>query len=147
MDQTGDADAPADGDSSAHHHFIAGHLRTACFLVADGVLPSNTGRGYMLHRILRQAMRHCSPIGGEGAAGVAAGGSTVRPDGGRLFSAGQITRESPEDTLRGEEKRFRSILDRVLGLLETETTMLGDGQPLSSNTSGPKFQPTSSPCP
>ncbi|MFT2520727.1 alanine--tRNA ligase-related protein, partial [Escherichia coli] len=54
-----------DGPQSASHKVIADHLRTTAFLIADGVLPSNEGRGYVLRRIMRRAMRHAHILGAQ----------------------------------------------------------------------------------
>ena len=113
----------ADGPHRASHRVIADHLRASAFLVADGVLPSNEGRGYVLRRIMRRAMRHAQLLGARD------------PLMWRLVPA--LTREMgqayPEllraealisETLKLEETRFRSTLARGLGILEDETRSL-----------------------
>jgi alanyl-tRNA synthetase len=114
-----------DGRWKTSHRVVADHLRAGTFLIADGVLPSNEGRGYVLRRILRRAMRHAHMMGAQA------------PLLHRLVPA--LTRQMgaayPEilraealvvETLRLEETRFRSLLDRGLGLLEQESGKLGD---------------------
>jgi alanyl-tRNA synthetase len=114
-----------DGPFRASHRVVADHLRAGTFLMADGVLPSNEGRGYVLRRILRRAMRHAHMMGAR------------EPLLHRLVPA--LTRQMgaayPEilraealviETLRLEETRFRNLLDRGLGLLAEETARLGD---------------------
>jgi alanyl-tRNA synthetase len=113
-----------DGPHRASHRVIADHLRASAFLVADGVLPSNEGRGYVLRRIMRRAMRHAQLIGARD------------PLMWRLVPA--LTREMgqayPEllraealvtETLKLEETRFRTTLARGLAILEEETRPLG----------------------
>ena len=112
-----------DGPQRASHRVIADHLRASAFLVADGVLPSNEGRGYVLRRIMRRAMRHAQILGARD------------PLMWRLVPA--LTREMgqayPElmraealisETLKLEETRFRSTLARGLAILEDETRAL-----------------------
>jgi alanyl-tRNA synthetase len=115
-----------DGQWRASHRVVADHLRAGTFLMADGVLPSNEGRGYVLRRILRRAMRHAHMMGAR------------EPLLHRLVPA--LTRQMgaayPEilraeslvvETLRLEETRFRSLLERGLGLLAEESGNLGEG--------------------
>ncbi|QYU66896.1 alanine--tRNA ligase [Leptolyngbya sp. 15MV] len=114
-----------DGPFKASHRVVADHLRAGTFLIADGVLPSNEGRGYVLRRILRRAMRHAHLMG------------TRAPLLHRLVPA--LTRQMgaayPEilraealvtETLRLEETKFRTLLERGLGLLAEESQKLGD---------------------
>ncbi len=109
----------ADGDHRMSHRVIADHLRAASFLIADGILPSNEGRGYVLRRIMRRAMRHAHMLG------------TKEPLLWQLFPElkSQMTAAYPEleragalivETLRHEETRFRDMLSRGLRLLEDE---------------------------
>jgi alanyl-tRNA synthetase len=122
-----------DGAHRASHRVIADHLRASAFLVADGVLPSNEGRGYVLRRIMRRAMRHAQTL------------SPREPLMWRLVPA--LTREMgqayPEliraealisETLKLEETRFRSTLARGLSILEDETRSLKQGGVLSGET-------------
>ena len=117
------------GEHAASHRVIADHLRASCFLLADGVMPSNEGRGYVLRRIMRRAMRHAHLMG-------------VRdPLMWRLVPTlvGEMGQAFPElgraealigETLKLEETRFRETLERGLRLLADETDRLGDGEPL-----------------
>jgi alanyl-tRNA synthetase len=115
-----------DGRFRNSHRVVADHLRAGTFLIADGVMPSNEGRGYVLRRILRRAMRHAHLMG------------TREPLLHRLVPA--LTRQMgaayPEilraealvaETMRLEETRFRNLLERGLGLLAEETGKLGEG--------------------
>ena len=123
----------ADGAQRASHRIIADHLRAASFLVADGVLPSNEGRGYVLRRIMRRAMRHAQLLGAR------------EPVMWRLVPA--LSREMgqayPEliraealitETLRLEETRFRSTLVRGLSILDEETRGMVQGASLAGET-------------
>ncbi len=119
-----------DGDHAATHKVIADHLRASSFLIADGVLPSNEGRGYVLRRIMRRAMRHAHLLGYQ---------DTLMW---RLVPvlSQQMSNAFPElaraealitETLKLEESRFKKTLDRGLRLLEEELEKLGSGQTLS----------------
>jgi alanyl-tRNA synthetase len=123
----------AEGDRRASHRVIADHLRASAFLIADGVLPSNEGRGYVLRRIMRRAMRHAQLLGARD------------PLMWRLLPAlvGQMGRAYPEliraeslisETLKLEETRFRKTLERGLGLLSDATTDLTEGDQLNGET-------------
>ncbi|WP_353857619.1 alanine--tRNA ligase [Azospirillum formosense] len=118
-----------DGAHAVSHRVIADHLRSCSFLIADGVLPSNEGRGYVLRRIMRRAMRHAHMIG------------AAEPLMHRLVPAliQQMGDAYPElnraralivETLKLEETRFKQTLERGLRLLEDEVGRLGEGQPL-----------------
>ena len=118
-----------DGPHAVSHRVIADHLRAASFLIADGVLPSNEGRGYVLRRIMRRAMRHAEMIGSK------------EPLMWRLVPAltAMMGRVFPEllraesligETLKLEESRFKQTLDRGLRLLDEELAKLPDNAPL-----------------
>ena len=121
--------ADPDGAGSVHHRVIADHLRSACFLVADGVLPSNEGRGYVLRRILRRAMRHAHLLGVEEPMLWRLVPVLVRKMG-QAFPELAANRSLAEETLLREETRFRETLARGLGLLEAELERLGEGEAL-----------------
>ena len=129
-DLVGGAGAASNG---ASHRVIADHLRAASFLIADGVTPSNEGRGYVLRRIMRRGMRHAHLLG------------AADPLMHRLAPTliGQMGEAYPElrraeativDTLRQEEERFRRTLGRGMGLLDEATAHLGAGEVLSGET-------------
>ena len=122
-----------DGPGNLHHRVIADHLRSTSFLIADGVAPSNEGRGYVLRRIMRRAMRHACLLGVE------------EPLMHRLVPTlvaqmGQAFPELPEaqplieETLKLEETRFGKTLDRGLKLLDDEIEKLPDGADLPGGT-------------
>ncbi len=118
-----------DGPFRSSHRVVADHLRAGAFLIADGVLPSNEGRGYVLRRILRRAMRHAHMMGSREPLMHRLLPALVRQMGAaypELVRAEALISE----TLRLEETRFRSLLERGLGLLAEETGRLGDKQTL-----------------
>ena len=123
----------AEGDTKASHRVIADHLRASGFLVADGVLPANEGRGYVLRRIMRRAMRHAHLLGAK------------EPLMWRLVPAlvaemgaayPELVRAQPliEATLQQEETRFRQTLVTGLKLLEEATANLEEGGTLAGET-------------
>ncbi|WP_439532388.1 alanine--tRNA ligase [Polymorphobacter sp.] len=109
---------PSDDATRASHRVIADHLRSAGFLVADGVLPANEGRGYVLRRIMRRAMRHAHLLGAPEPLMHRLVPALV----GQMGAAyPELVRAQPliEETLLLEETRFRQTLERGLGLLDT----------------------------
>jgi alanyl-tRNA synthetase len=123
---------PVDGEHKPGHKVIADHLRASVFLIADGVLPSNEGRGYVLRRIMRRAMRHIHMMGHD------------EPLMWRLVPVltGLMGQAFPEllraealvtETLKLEETRFKQTLDRGLHLLTQETEKLGEGENLAGD--------------
>jgi len=123
----------AEGDFRASHRVIADHLRASSFLIADGVLPSNEGRGYVLRRIMRRAMRHAQLLGAK------------EPLMWRLLPAliREMGQAYPEliraealisETLKLEETRFRKTLERGLGLLSDASGKLVEGDRLDGET-------------
>jgi alanyl-tRNA synthetase len=125
--------APYEGERKASHRVIADHLRASSFLVADGVLPSNEGRGYVLRRIMRRAMRHAELLGARDPVMYRLVPALVREMGQaypELVRAGPLITE----TLRLEESRFRKTLERGLAILDEESRGLSSGQKLSGET-------------
>jgi len=123
----------AEGDQRASHRVIADHLRSTSFLLADGVMPSNEGRGYVLRRIMRRAMRHAHLLGAS------------QPLMHRLVPAlvTEMGQAYPElvrgqaliqEVLEREETQFRRTLDRGLKLLDEATGTLGEGDTLPGET-------------
>ncbi|MCB8879385.1 alanine--tRNA ligase [Acidisoma cellulosilytica] len=121
-----------DGVEKTSHRVIADHLRSSCFLIADGVLPSNEGRGYVVRRIMRRAMRHAYQMGAAEPLMPRLVPALVRQMG---QAYPELTRAQAlmTDTLRLEETRFRSLLERGLHLLAEETGKLGEGQVLAGD--------------
>ncbi|MDH5188485.1 MAG: alanine--tRNA ligase, partial [Rhodospirillaceae bacterium] len=122
-----------DGQHRISHRVIADHLRSIAFLIADGVLPSNEGRGYVLRRIMRRAMRHAHMIG------------ATDPVIYRLISAlnAKMGAAFPElvraealisETIKMEEQRFQKTLDRGLKLLDEATIAIKSGGELDGET-------------
>jgi alanyl-tRNA synthetase len=123
----------ATGDHRASHRVIADHLRATSFLIADGVLPSNEGRGYVLRRIMRRAMRHAQLLGAREPLMHRLVPALVRQMGDtytELVRAQSLITE----TLRHEETRFRKTLERGLVLLDEETGDLKKGATFSGET-------------
>ena len=121
--------APADGEKAVSHRVIADHLRACSFLIADGVLPANEGRGYVLRRIMRRGMRHAHMLGCQEPLMhqlVTALTQAMGQHFPELVRAEALISE----TLKLEETRFKETLGRGLRLLEEETGKLGDGAAL-----------------
>ncbi|MGB3408241.1 MAG: alanine--tRNA ligase, partial [Jannaschia sp.] len=115
-----------DGPANVHHRVIADHLRSTGFLIADGVMPSNEGRGYVLRRIMRRAMRHAHQAGAADPVMHRLVAALVQQMG-QHYPELARARSLIEETLRGEEERFRTTLDRGLRLLEDEVSRLPQG--------------------
>jgi alanyl-tRNA synthetase len=115
-----------DGPGKTHHRVIADHLRSTSFLIADGVMPSNEGRGYVLRRIMRRAMRHAHQLGAQDVVMHKLVPALVRQMG---AAYPELTRAQAliEETLRLEETRFKQTLDRGLKLLDDEVAKLPEG--------------------
>src|SRR5437764_727744 len=119
----------AEGEQQASHRVIADHLRSTSFLVADGVLPANEGRGYVVRRIMRRAMRHAHLLGAKDplmhrlVPALVAEMGAAYPD---------LVRAQPliEETLKLEETRFRQTLDKGLRLLDEATGSMKAGETL-----------------
>jgi len=123
----------ADGEHRASHRVIADHLRSTSFLLADGVLPSNEGRGYVLRRIMRRAMRHAHLLGVKQPLMHRLVPALVTEMGAAYPELGRA-RALIEEVLEREETRFRQTLDKGLKLLDEETVGLGEGGTLPGDT-------------
>ena len=119
-----------DGPAKTHHRVIADHLRATSFMIADGVLPSNDGRGYVLRRIMRRAMRHAQMLGVQDPLMHRLVPALVTQMGGHYAELREAQALITE-TLRAEETRFRQTLERGLKLLDAELEGLDDGVTLS----------------
>ncbi|KHQ51013.1 alanine--tRNA ligase [Mameliella alba] len=121
--------ADPDGPGKMHHRVIADHLRSTSFLIADGVMPSNDGRGYVLRRIMRRAMRHAHLLGAQDPLMYRLVPALVRQMG---QAYPELTRAQAliEETLKSEETRFKATLDRGLKLLDDELAGLDGDAPL-----------------
>jgi alanyl-tRNA synthetase len=112
---------------------IADHLRAASFLIADGVLPSNEGRGYVLRRIMRRAMRHAELLGQREPLMWKLVPSLVR-EMGAAYPELVRSEEMIAETLQLEESRFRKTLERGLRILDNELENLKSGDTFSGDT-------------
>ncbi len=118
-----------DGPGKTHHRVIADHLRSASFLIADGVMPAKDGRGYVLRRIMRRAMRHAHLLGTQDPLMHRLVPALVRQMGAAYPELGQAQPLITE-TLHQEETRFRQTLERGLKLLDDEIIGLSEGAAL-----------------
>jgi alanyl-tRNA synthetase len=118
-----------DGPKNVHHRVIADHLRSISFLIADGVMPSNEGRGYVLRRIMRRAMRHAHLLGAQDPMMYRLVPALVQQMG---QAYPELGRAQPliTETLKLEEERFRTTLERGLRLLDDELAKLPEGAAL-----------------
>ena len=123
----------AEGEQKASHRVIADHLRSTSFLLADGVMPSNEGRGYVLRRIMRRAMRHAHLLGAKEPLMHRLVGS-LSAEMGAAYP--ELLRAQPliEATLRQEETQFRRTLDKGLKLLDEATIGMAKGDVLLGET-------------
>ncbi|MFD2175395.1 alanine--tRNA ligase [Rhodobacter lacus] len=121
--------ADPDGPGKVHHRVIADHLRSTSFLIADGVMPSNDGRGYVLRRILRRAARHAHMLGAKDPVMHKLVPALVRQMG-AAFPELARAEKLIEETLKLEETRFKVTLDRGLKLLDEELAALPEGAEL-----------------
>jgi alanyl-tRNA synthetase len=123
----------AEGAQKASHRVIADHLRASSFLIADGVLPSNEGRGYVLRRIMRRAMRHAELLGAREPLMWKLVPVLVR-EMGQAFPELPRAEALISETLKLEESRFRKTLERGLSILDEETKALKRGDSLAGET-------------
>ncbi|MBR0555287.1 alanine--tRNA ligase [Ciceribacter sp. L1K23] len=130
VDLTGVA---AEGERRASHRVIADHLRSSAFLIADGVLPSNEGRGYVLRRIMRRAMRHAELLGAREPLIYKMVPALVQQMG-RAYPELVRAEALITETLKLEESRFRKTLERGLSLLSDATSNLSKGDTLDGET-------------
>ena len=126
VDLTG---VPATGEHAPSHRIIADHLRASSFLIADGVLPSNEGRGYVLRRIMRRAMRHAHILGAKDPLLYRLVPALIEQMG-RAYHELERGQSLIEETLKLEETRFRETLERGLRLLDDATKTLKRGDTL-----------------
>ncbi|MEO6606909.1 MAG: alanine--tRNA ligase [Aestuariivirga sp.] len=124
---------PAEGKAKASNRVIADHLRASSFLIADGVMPSNEGRGYVLRRIMRRAMRHAELLGVREPLMWKLVPALVREMG---AAYPELVRAQPmiTETLKLEETRFRNTLVRGLKLLDEDSAGLSKGDTFSGDT-------------
>ncbi|MDP3403795.1 MAG: alanine--tRNA ligase [Brevundimonas sp.] len=123
----------SEGERAASHRVIADHLRSSSFLIADGVTPSNEGRGYVLRRIMRRAMRHAHLLGAADPL-MHRLVPTLVSEMGEAYPELARAQASIEDTLKQEELRFRTTLGRGMGLLEDATRDLSEGGVIPGQT-------------
>ncbi len=123
----------AQGENRASHRVIADHLRSTSFLLADGVLPSNEGRGYVLRRIMRRAMRHAHLLGSNDPLMHRLVPALVA-EMGQAYPELQRGQDLIKEVLEREETRFRQTLDKGLRLLDEETGTMSAGDQLDGET-------------
>ena len=118
-----------DGPGKMHLRVMADHLRSVSFLIADGVMPGNEGRSYVLRRIMRRAMRHAHLLGTKDPVMFRLVPALVQEMGAAYPELGRA-KSLIEETLRAEESRFKTTLDRGLKLLDDELAGLAEGAEL-----------------
>jgi alanyl-tRNA synthetase len=123
----------AEGDEAASHRVIADHLRSSAFLIADGVSPSNEGRGYVLRRIMRRAMRHAHLLGASDPLMHRLAPVLIQQMG-AAYPDLVRARALIEATLKDEEERFQRTLGRGMAILEEATGKLAEGGVLAGET-------------
>ncbi|MEM6557178.1 MAG: alanine--tRNA ligase, partial [Pseudomonadota bacterium] len=123
----------AQGDQLGSFRVIADHLRTSAFLVADGVTPSNEGRGYVLRRIMRRAMRHAHILGAR-EPGMHKLVPALVTEMGAAYSELGRAQAAIESALEQEESRFQRTLGRGLALLDEASASLKEGETLPGET-------------
>ena len=121
-----------DGDMNVHHRVIADHIRSISFLIAEGIFPSNEGRGYVLRRIMRRAMRHAHFLGMREPM-MYKMVEALNREMGAAFPELMEARELIEDSLLNEEIKFKDTLERGLKLLDVEVSRLKDGDKVSGD--------------
>jgi alanyl-tRNA synthetase len=121
------------GEQKASLRVIADHLRASSFLIADGVLPSNEGRGYVLRRIMRRAMRHAQLLGAREPLMWRLVWALVR-EMGKAYPELVRAENLIEETLRLEETRFRKTLERGLTILDEKSSSLKKGDMFDGET-------------
>jgi alanyl-tRNA synthetase len=126
-------DADPQGEQKASLRVIADHLRASSFLIADGVLPSNEGRGYVLRRIMRRAMRHAQLLGAKDPLMYRLVWALVR-EMGQAYPELVRAENLIEETLRLEETRFRKTLERGLTILDEKSATLKHGDMFDGDT-------------
>jgi len=125
--------ADPQGEQKASLRVIADHLRASSFLIADGVLPSNEGRGYVLRRIMRRAMRHAQLLGAREPLMHRLVWALVR-EMGQAYPELVRAEKLVEETLRLEETRFRKTLERGLSILDEKSASLKKGDMFDGDT-------------
>src|SRR3954464_15753530 len=128
-----ESDTDPDGAAKVSHRVIADHLRSSAFLIADGVLPSNEGRGYVLRRIMRRAMRHAQLLGARDPLMHKLVWALVR-EMGQAYPDLVRAENLIEETLRLEEARFRKTLERGLSILDEKSAGLKKGDMFDGDT-------------
>jgi alanyl-tRNA synthetase len=126
-DETG---VDPDGPHRVSHRVIADHLRASAFLIADGVLPANEGRGYVLRRIMRRAMRHAELLGAREPLMWKLVAALVR-EMGQAYPELVLAQPLVSETLKLEETRFRRTLERGLSILDEASRGLASGDRLN----------------
>lgn len=118
------------GELYTSHKVIADHLRSSCFLLADGIMPSNEGRGYVLRRIMRRAMRHAHILGCKEPLIYKLVPSLINQMG-EAYPELSRSKSLAQEILKQEEEKFKTTLDRGLKLLDEEKSNLSSGDKLN----------------